>query len=313
MLGGGVQALLVAGADPFSVTARQTSLEFLAVHELFMTATAQQADVVLPALAPGERDGTYTNLERRVQHFDPALPAPGVARPDWAILRHLAVKLGAEWSYANSGAILEEMAQLIPLYAGMSYTRLSEPVPLSRRMSHYIYAGMSYQAQTGDDSPPGKPGDFAACCSREGLQWPTLAEEATHTFVLRYEEPSVQPAPGQSDVLMLTAPRVLYDDGTMIGQAAILGPHIVAPHVALSPDDAARLRVADGDRVTVRAYARQVTLPCRVDAGLPAGVAAIPRNLAGHPAEVLLGETQLTGVATIVPMHAPHPVQGTLS
>jgi NADH-quinone oxidoreductase subunit G len=289
MLGGGVRGLIVAGADPLSVTARQANLEFLVVQELFMTVTAQQADVVLPASAPGERDGTYTNLERWVQHFDPALPAPGLARPDWAILRQLAVALGADWAYANAAAVLDEMAQTVPLYAGMSYARLSEPVPLSRRMSHYIYAGMSYQAE-----------------ASEGCQWPTLAEEATHTFVLRHEEPPEPPAlpPGRSDEVTLIAPRTLYDGGTLLSKAAILAPHLVQPHVAISPDDATRLALTTGERVRVEAHVRQVTLPCRVDASLPAGVAAIPRNLAGHPAEMLLGEAQVVGRAMLQPLRA---------
>jgi NADH-quinone oxidoreductase subunit G len=131
MLGGGVRGLLVAAADPL--------------------AGASRPDVA-------ERDGTFTNLERWVQRFDPALPVTGLARPDWAIIRQLAVLLGAEWNYATVGGVLAEMAHTIPLYAGMSYEQLARPVSLSRRMSHYIYAGMSFQAEV-----------------REGLQWPTLA------------------------------------------------------------------------------------------------------------------------------------------
>jgi NADH-quinone oxidoreductase subunit G len=292
MLTGAVRALLVAGADALAVTARQTGLEFLVVQELFPTVTTQQADVVLPACAPGERDGTYTNLERWVQHFDPALMPPGQARPDWSILRQLAVLMGADWSYGSAGAVQAEMAQTVPLYAGMSYQRLSQPVPLSRRMSHYIYAGMSYQAE-----------------SHEGLQWPTLAEEVTHTFVLRWEEPPdpaavVPHAFGGGDGLTLVAPRVLYDAGNLLSHSHMVNAHLTPAHVALSHDDADALGLADGNPVSVVVCGREMALPCRIRGRgeVPPGVAIVPRNLAGHPAEVLLGEGQLLGAASLKPV-----------
>jgi predicted molibdopterin-dependent oxidoreductase YjgC len=251
-------------------------LEFLAVQELFLTETAQKADVVLPAAAVAERDGTFTNLERWVQRFDPALPVPGLARPDWTIIRQLGVLLGAEWAYATIGGVLAEMAQTIPNYAGMSHEQLSRPVPLSRRMSHYIYAGMSFQAEV-----------------REGLQWHAMAEDESRRLGLEWVEPP--PPPAADEGLTLVSPRVLYDGGTSLGQAEILGTRLVQPHVALARADALALGVANGDRLKVAANGHHVTLPARVDDALPHGVVTIPRNLQGLPAESLLGEREVLG------------------
>jgi len=276
MLSGGVRALLIAAADPLAGTSRPEGLEFLAVQELFLTETARQADVVLPAAAVAERDGTYTNLERWVQRFDPALPVPGLARPDWAIIRHLAVLLGAEWAYATVGGVLAEMAHTLSLYAGMSYDQLARPVPLSRRMSHYIYAGMSFQAEV-----------------REGMQWPALAEDGSVVLNLGWVEPPAPPA--EDDGFTLVARRVLYDAGTLLGQAEILGTRLVQPHIAISRPDALALGVSDGDRLQVTANSHSVTLPARVDGVVPAGVVAIPRNLEGLPAESLLGDGRVFG------------------
>jgi predicted molibdopterin-dependent oxidoreductase YjgC len=290
MLAGGVRALLIAAADPLAGSARPEGLEFLVVQELLLTETARQADVVLPAAAVGERDGTFTNLERRVQRFNPALAIPGQARPDWIIVRELASLLGAEWTYTTSGDVLAEMAQTVPLYAGMDYERLSQLAPLSRRMSHYIYAGMSFQAA---QYPQGE-----AC---EGIQWPTLAEDGSAelaevesvTLALTW----VEPAPGVpgGDGFTLVTPRMLYDGGNLVGQAEILGTSLVQPHVTLAHADALALGVANGDRVQVSSNGRQVTLPARVDGLVPAGVVAIPRNLRGQPAERLLGEGKVFG------------------
>jgi NADH-quinone oxidoreductase subunit G len=274
MVEGGVRALLIAAADPFAARSRPETLEFLAVHELFLTQTAQQADVVLPAAAVAERDGTFTNLERWVQRFDPGVPMPGQARPDWTIIRQLAVLLGAQWSYATAGGVLAEMAGAIPLYAGMSYEQLARPVSLSRRMSHYIYAGMSFQAEV-----------------REGLQWRTLAEDESVTLTLDWADPPSVPA-GQ-DGFVLVTPRVLYDRGTLLGQAEILGTRLAQARVALSRLDAQALNVSEGDAVRVAAGGVELTLPAHVDGLVAPGVVAIPRNLEGRPAETLLGDERV--------------------
>ena len=276
MLAGGVRALLIAGADPLPAGSRPPGLELLAVQELFLTETAQQADVVLPAAALAERDGTFTNLERRVQRFDPGLPVPGLARPNLTIIRQLAVLLGADWAYATVGGVLAEMAGRVSLYAGMSFERLAQPVPLSRRTSHYIYAGMSFQADV-----------------REGIQWPTLAEDESVTLELAWVDPPDPSVDG--DGFTLVAPRVLYDGGTLLGQAEMLGTRLAQPCVVLARADALALGVSNGDRLQVSVDGRHVTLAARVDGRVPQGVVAISRNLKGQPAESLLGEGRVFG------------------
>ena len=280
MLAGGVRALLIAAADSLAGGRRPEGLDFLVVQELFLTETAQQADVVLPAAAVAERDGTFTNLERWVQRFDPAVRALRLSRPDWTILRQLATLLGAEWTYATVGGVLAEMAERIGLYAGMSFEQLARPVPLSRRMSHYIYAGTSFQAEV-----------------REGMQWATRAEDETAVLDLAWADPPA--APADTGGLTLVAPRVLYDGGTLLGQAEILGARLAQPHVALSRADARTLGVSDGDPVQVAVDGRLVTLPARVDGAVPQGVIAIPHNLRGRPAEALLEEGRVYAHAEV--------------
>jgi predicted molibdopterin-dependent oxidoreductase YjgC len=280
MLRGRVRALLIAAADPMPGGARPAGLEFVMVQDLFLTETAQQADVVLPAAAIGERDGTFTNLERWVQRFYPGLPAPGLARPDWSIMRQMAVMLGADWTYATAGSILAEMAGTIPLYAGMIYEALSQPIPLSRRMSHYIYAGMSFQAE-----------------AREGLQWPTLAEDDSATLALTWVDPPDPPS--RDDGFILAAPRVLYDGGMLLSCAEILAGRLTQPHAAISTDDGLALGISSGDRMQLSANGQQTILACRLNGGLPAGVVVIPRNLPGKPAESLLNRGHTFGPVAV--------------
>jgi predicted molibdopterin-dependent oxidoreductase YjgC len=197
----------------------------------------------------------------------------------------LAVLLGADWSYATVGGVLAEMAQAIPLYAGMSFDQLARPVPLSRRMSHYIYAGMSFQAEV-----------------REGIQWATRAEREAAILELGWIDPEApranlaSPARGASQAAFtLVTPRVLYDGGTLLGQAEILGTRLVRPYVALARTDAQALGISDGDTLLVSTNGTSVTLPAYANGLVPQGVVAIPRNLEGRPAESLLGEGHTFG------------------
>ncbi|MEK4565531.1 formate dehydrogenase subunit alpha [Alkalihalobacillus sp. FSL R5-0424] len=99
-------------------------LDFFIVQDIFLSKTAQFADVVLPASPSLEKEGTFTNTERRFQRLYQALEPMGDSKPDWQIIQHIANSLGAEWTYTHPSEIMEEAASLAPLFAGVSYDRL---------------------------------------------------------------------------------------------------------------------------------------------------------------------------------------------
>jgi NADH-quinone oxidoreductase subunit G len=271
--GSPLKGMLIAGADPAAESnvykAALEKLDFLVVQELFLTETAQLADVVLPARAVAERDGTFTNAERRVQAFDAGVPAPGKAWADWLIVTAIAGEMGADWGFASADGVMAEIAQEVPLYQDMKFENLVAPVPLERRTSHYIYHGMSFTASV-----------------REGVQWSTLAEHAEIKIPLRFIAPATS---AQNEGITLVAPRFLYDDGRLLAEAELIQPHIHQPQLLLSRVDARRLGLANGDTVTVAQNGVAVTLPVQVNRLVGEGVALVARNLAGRPAEKLLG------------------------
>jgi formate dehydrogenase major subunit len=128
---GKLKALYLFGEDMALVDANSNhvesafeKLEFFVVQDVFFSRTAQFADVVLPASPSLEKEGTFTNTERRIQRFYQVLEPLGDSKPDWMIFQELANKLGANWNYKHPGEIMEEAASLAPLFAGISYERL---------------------------------------------------------------------------------------------------------------------------------------------------------------------------------------------
>lgn len=125
---GKMKAMYIAGEDMALVDSNAnrvhdilSSLDFLVVQDMFLSKTAQYADVVLPAAASLEKDGTFTNTERRVQRLYQALSPLGDAKPDWVIIQEIANRLGADWHYSHPGDIFSEMASLSPLFAKADY------------------------------------------------------------------------------------------------------------------------------------------------------------------------------------------------
>jgi NADH-quinone oxidoreductase chain G len=128
---GALKALYIMGANPASEqpdwATNLDKIEFLVVQEIFLTETAQLADVVLPAVSWAEADGTFTNLERRVQRAPKAVRDPhSKAAPDWMILDHLATRLGSNWPYANERGVTAEIAKAVPMYNGLTWDALGD-------------------------------------------------------------------------------------------------------------------------------------------------------------------------------------------
>lgn len=152
--GKNLSALYVMGADPASERPEWADnlkrLNFLVVQDLFLTDTAAQADVVLPAVSWAEESGTFTNCERRVQRAPKAFGNPhSSAAPDWMIVAHLAHHMGADWRYENEITILEEITNVVPIYRGLTWDALGDQGLQWDAAS--VRAEPSYKAASQDD------------------------------------------------------------------------------------------------------------------------------------------------------------------
>jgi len=128
---GSIRAMYIMGENPLlsdpnvnRVKKDLASLEFLVVQDIFLSETAQLADVVLPAASFAEKDGTFTNTERRVQLLTLVLQPPGEAQTDWEIICEVSSRLGYPMAYSGTAQIMDEMAQVMPIYGGISHKRI---------------------------------------------------------------------------------------------------------------------------------------------------------------------------------------------
>ena len=146
-LKGGVRGMYMMGENPFlsdpninKVRKALSALEFLVVQDIFLTETAEFADVILPASSYLEKDGTYTNTDRRVQLGRKVLEPPGQARVDWEVIQDIANRIGLDWHYASAREVFEEIVSVMASYKNLSYDNLGpdrqavpEPRPRAQR------------------------------------------------------------------------------------------------------------------------------------------------------------------------------------
>ncbi len=260
-----VKALYVVAADPAGddphLAAALEGADFLVVQDLFLTETAQRADVVLPAQAYIERGGTYTNALRRVQRFFPAVPPPEGPQPDFAIVAALARLLDLNLEGRSTAKGFEALAAQVPAYQGLTYkdlARVEEQFPLvSREVLDY----------TGTAYPNGQG---------LGVVLPNAVERGE--TVAPPEAPEF-PVRAFQGLLAVPITR-LYDRGTLVAWSDTLAPRLpeeawvwVAPETArdlgLQDDATARLEIGD------LAY----TVRVRVNPAVPGGVVLVPRSV----------------------------------
>jgi predicted molibdopterin-dependent oxidoreductase YjgC len=237
-------------ADQHRAKALLGGLDFLVVQEIFLTPTARLAHVVLPAAATWcEGEGTVTSSERRVQRVRKALDPPGEARDELWILCQLAARFGKEWGAPRAEDVWNEVRSLAPIFAGMSYARLEE---------------------------------------RGGIQWPCWDEHHPGEQFLHarlWHEPLAGPrapfspvehrppveAPDAEFPFTLTTGRRLDAYNTGVQTGSLRSPLRRGETLDLSPADARRLGVADGDPVRVSSRRGSVVAPARIDGGMRPG------------------------------------------
>jgi formate dehydrogenase major subunit len=257
---GDLTALYVIGENPASSEAdgnRAKHLlgtrDTLIVQDIFMTKTAEMADVVLPAsVAAVESEGTVTNSERRVQRVRRALEQPGDARDDIWIIAEIARRLGADWGEVTPASAWEELRTLSPMHRGMSYERLEALGGIQWPCPSEDHPGTRFlHARLWEEDP-----------ERQGPKAP---------FSVTPFEPPVDELTEEFPLRLTTGRRLdSYNTGVQTGLYA--SPLRRGETVDVSPEDAERLGVSDGEVVVVSSRRGSVRAPVFVDPGLRPGL-----------------------------------------
>lgn len=259
------------GDQPSLLTAEHP--QFLVVQELFLTETAKLADVVLPAQAYVEREGSYTSGERRVQRFYTAVrPRPGT-RADFTITAQIALRLGLELEGRFASRVFTQLGEVAPEYAGLTFMHLAqveEQWPIVGRGDMY-YGGTTYENSQGLGVQLPSAG-FDADLGFDKLNQPrTLNQQA--------REAAAPAGNGTAPGLIAVPITRLYDRGALIVRSATLRPRLPAPTVMLHPNDARNLMLSQGMKVQLswNGSSAEATVDC--DGTLPEGFVLVPRSL----------------------------------
>ena len=237
-------------------------LDFLVVQDIFLTATAELAHVVLPAAAGWcESEGTVTNSERRVQRVRKAVEPPPGARDDMDIVCELAKRLGHDWGRPSAEDVWNELRQLSPMHAGMSYDRLE------------ALGGIQWPCY--DESHPGE-------MFLHSRLWQEPLEGPRAQFSVVEFEPPVDVL-DENYPIRLTTGRRLDSYNTGVQTASYRSPLRRQEALGLSPEDGAKYAVADGERVRISSRRGAVEACVRYDTSLRPGLAFLSYN---HPDEV---------------------------
>lgn len=249
------------------------NLDFLVVQDIFMTETAKIADVILPSACFAEKEGTFSNTERRVQRVRKAVDAPGAAWDDWKITCEIAKRMGYPMAYKNAEEIFKEIATVTPSYAGLTYARID----------------------------------------REGLHWPCPTPDHPGTPILHTEQFTrgkglfhaidyIPPAEQTDDEypLYLTTGRVLYHyhTGTMTRRTEGLNERAPESFVEIAAADAEKFGIEDKSMVSVASRRGEITVRAKVSDMVDSGTVFIPFHYAEAAANRLTN-AQLDPISNI--------------
>jgi formate dehydrogenase alpha subunit len=269
VVAGEIKALFILGENPMvsdpdirHVEEALKSLDFLVVQDIFMTESSQLADIVLPGVSFAEKDGTFTNTERKVKRVRKAIEPIGDSRQDWEIICDLSTRLGYEMSYSDPAQIMEEIAQVTPSYGGIHYDRIEE----------------------------------------DGLHWPCLNREHPGTPYLHKDQfsrgrglfhavgylPPVE-LPDEEYPFMLTTGRIYvhYHTGTMSRRSPSLNNEVKEGYVEINPKEAKELKISQGDCIKIRSRRGEIEIKADLSERVEKGTIFIPFHFAESAANML--------------------------
>jgi formate dehydrogenase major subunit len=269
VLNGKVKGMIILGenpvvSDPDSLHVEKAlkALDFLLVIDIFRTPTSDLAHVILPGASFAEKDGTFSNTERRVQMVRKAIEPPGEAKPDWRIIQELSNRFGYAMDYESPSAVMEEIARLTPSYGGITYERLQG----------------------------------------EGLLWPCPNPEHPGTRFLHqgrftrgkglFSAIEYKPAaemPDEQYPFQLTTGRVhvQYHTGTMTRNSPSLEREVKECFLDINPSDAAELGVTEGDWVSLQSRRGTVSTKIRVTSSVRKKMVFMPFHFLENRANIL--------------------------
>ncbi|MCJ7512164.1 MAG: NADH-quinone oxidoreductase subunit NuoG [Anaerolineales bacterium] len=254
-----VMACDPVGDDPKLAPAFR-QLDFVVVQELFLTATASLADVVLPAQSFLEREGSLTSGERRAQRFYPVVPPTGDTRPDWLMVANVGEALGVPLERRSAAAVMMAIGAALPDFAGVTYQAM---------------------AQSAEQWPPVGGADLyfggTAYKNRQGLG--VLLPRRLAAEHLPGDSPAPLSPGSQARGLTLVPIARLYDQGTTLRPSTLLQGRMATPSLELNPEDAARLGLSDGATLGLAWEGGTEEIPVRVSAAVPLGLALVPRSV----------------------------------
>jgi formate dehydrogenase major subunit len=262
---GGIKAMYIVGEDPANsdpcsqnVRADLEKLEFLVVQDIFMTPTAQLADVVLPAAAWAEKEGTYTSTERRVQWSPKAIEPPGSARSDLDIICEIARRLGVQFNYPDAASVLAEINRVVPQYGGITRERLDS-------------FGLIWPCPNPDH--PGTP-----ILHSQGFKF---SEGRAAIVPVSYRPAAEDTSRDYPFILTTGRVAVHHNAGSMTRRSPSLLEREPDLFVEINTKDAARLRVKDGEEVTVTSPRGETVARARITDSIKRGVVFMPFHFPG--------------------------------
>lgn len=272
MVQGKLKALYVIGenpklSDPDANHLKHAfnNLELLIVQDLFLSETAQGAHVVFPAASSAEKEGTFTNTERRCMRLQQAIAPLGNSLPDWQIACRLATAMGYPMSYRDPEEIFKEMAALTPSYAGMSYARLG-------------LDGLQWPCPTAD---------------HPGTQFlhPVQFTRGRGKFhAVQYQQPAE--LPDAEYPYFLTTGRMFahYHTGTMTRVSPALDREQPTGYVEINPEDADKLQVQEGEVLIISSPRGRIEVPAKISPEVNPGNLFLPIHFGENPPNVLTSE-----------------------
>jgi len=237
---GNIRALYVFGEDPFITLPNLERLknglhhlEFLVVQDLFMTHIGSYAHAILPGVSFAEKDGTFTNMERRVQRVRKAISPVGDARPDWEIICDLSTKMGYPMGYHSPAEIMEEITSIAPIYNGINYSNLE----------------------------------------KGGIQWSSKNGWKQKFLPIEYKDPVEQPDDKYPLWIIPRGFHYHYGIGTTTKRAMGLAKVFPDSCIEVHPEDATKARLEDGANVRVVSPRGEAETICKISRAVPKGVA----------------------------------------